>query len=121
MKGEELLSQRNVEHRARALGQPLKSLDEVVSEVCFDQPTQQWVPMMLPSLSGANLCSKIRVLAREGLTLVDIGSAKTLLDVESFPPTVLKMFKPVTAMLAADCLLDASGNRIPKVGLGRRG
>ena len=42
MKGEELLAQRGAEHRARALGQPLKSLDELVAEVCCDQPTQQW-------------------------------------------------------------------------------
>lgn len=78
MKGEEeLLAQRDAEHRASALGQPLKSLDELAAEVCRDQPTQQLVSRTLPNLSGANVYAKIRA----GLALVDTESAKPLLDV----------------------------------------
>ena len=69
--------------------------------------------MTLSNLSGAKLYAKI---GGEGLAVVDTGSAKTLLDVGSFLPAVLKGLEPVSAMLADDYLLDASGDRIPKTG-----
>ena len=70
--------------------------------------------MTTPAKREGDVYVPVTINGSEVLALLDTGSARTLLDANSFRPSTLARFTNVTA--EEDELLDASGNRVPTVG-----
>lgn len=81
-----------------------------------ESETKPCASMTIPSPMGSNIFAKITILGQEALALIDSGSARTLLDGKHFLPGILQGFRSVHTLPPDTALLDASGNRTPKLG-----